>query len=97
MKSLKDKIQRQVHNKIYNQVYNNTILRGVYNIGISDGVKFRIFEIVKKIDQIFYKTYFVGMKIQEFKFTGIPEIMRIKRKIFRHVTNSTLTDPKDLV
>jgi len=35
MKSLKDKIQRQVHNKIYNQVYSNTILAKGYN-NISD-------------------------------------------------------------
>jgi hypothetical protein len=46
MKELKDKIQRQVHNKIYNQVYSNTILDRVYS-SISDGVRFRILEKVR--------------------------------------------------
>ena len=59
-------------------------------------------KIAKKTDQIFNQTSVIAedyniIKIKFFTRGRGPEIIRIKRKIFRHVANSTLTDPKDLV
>jgi hypothetical protein len=52
--------------------------------------------ITNKINPIFRKTWIINSRKINDSVT-VSEITRIKQKIYRHVANSTLTDPKDLV